>query len=422
VTPPFHGARGRRGERGAALLVVMVAVALVTALAVDLAYQTRVSLQIAANGRDELRALAQARGAVALSRLVLNLQVQLDEATGQAANLAALGGQGAAAASAMPRPQIWKLVPITSQLAANLFAGGGATPPPPSGGDGAPAAAPPPEGQFDAVIEDEDRKVNAQLDGSAQSGVLGGQVEALTQLVGDRRWDFLFEREDEHGVKISRTDLAVFLTDWTDDDQVQSSFTGVPTKPFEAGFGDENYYYERGDDRYKAKNARFDSLDELYLVAGIGETFMAAFGDRLTVYLSRNAKMNVNADTRDELLRNARIMADPPGQPILSDPSFPERLEKAVSTLRLGGFVAMTPQQFAGALESLGVAVGATYTQAQNRDKRGAFTDRSKVFRIRGTGSAGQVQKSIEVVVSFDPEQAREEAAGLGRPLHWYEE
>ena len=48
--------RARRQERGAALLVVMVAVALVTALAMDLAYQARVELQIAANGRDELLA------------------------------------------------------------------------------------------------------------------------------------------------------------------------------------------------------------------------------------------------------------------------------------------------------------------------------------------------------------------------------
>jgi general secretion pathway protein K len=322
----------------------------------------------------------------------------------------------------VPRPQLWKLVPVTSQLTDGLFgaAGGAGGPvPPPVLGDAKPR--PPAEGQFDALIEDEDRKVNAQLDGNPRGGLQGGQLEAFLELVADRRHDFLFEREDANGVKISRTDLAIGLADWVDDDQVQSAITGNPDRPFEPGFGDENFYYDRGRDRYKAKNARFDSLEELYLVAGVGDTFMAAFGDRLTVYTKRDAKMNVNAETRDELLRNARIMARPAGQPILSDPSFPERLEKAVRDMRLGGFVAMTPQQFAAVLESLGVAVGPNYRQGST-DQRGAFTDRSRVFRIRGTGTAGQVSKSIEVVVTFDQAQAREEAAGLGRPLHWYEE
>ena len=48
--------RPARRERGAALVVAMVALALLSALAVDLAYESRVRLQIAANGRDELRA------------------------------------------------------------------------------------------------------------------------------------------------------------------------------------------------------------------------------------------------------------------------------------------------------------------------------------------------------------------------------
>jgi len=410
------GGRGGRRERGAALLVVMVAVALVTALAVELAYQVRVSLQIAANGRDALKAQAQARGAVALSRLLLHLQVKLDESAGQAQQLAGLAGQQA---PPVPRPQLWKLVPVTSALTEGLFGGAGGPVPPPALGDAKPA--PPAEGQFDAVIEDEDRKVNAQLDGNASSGLQGGQLEAFLELVADRHHDFLFEREDANGVKVSRTDMAIGLADWVDEDQVQSAITGNPDRPFEPGFGDENFYYDRGRERYKAKNARFDSLEELYLVAGVGDTFMAAFGDRLTVYTKRDAKMNVNAETRPELLTVAMIMARPKGQPILSDPSFPERLEKAVREMRLGGFVAITPQQFAAVLESLGVAVGPNYTQG-SKDQRGAFTDRSRVFRIRGTGTAGQVSKAIEVVVTFDQAQAREEATGLGRPLHWYEE
>ena len=75
---------GRRGpaerERGAALLVVMVAVAILGVLAADLAYETQVSLRIAANARDELQATYLAKGGVALSRLVLSFQQEVDEA------------------------------------------------------------------------------------------------------------------------------------------------------------------------------------------------------------------------------------------------------------------------------------------------------------------------------------------------------
>jgi general secretion pathway protein K len=430
ITSRPTGSDGRR-DRGAALLVVMVAVALVTALAMDLAYQARVGLQIAANGRDELVALAQARGAINLSRLVLHFQSQLDN---QASAAAGLGGAGGAAAAAMPRIQVWKLVPVDSGLVSNLFpagtrddrasaaAGGGRAREPggevPAGrGKAAVVAA-----RFSATIDDEDRKVNAQLDGSASRGLLGGQLARFMALVADRRWDPLFEREDANGVKQSRNELAANLTDWVDDDKQQSAVTGIASRPFEKGFGDENYLYDRGPERYKAKNARFDSLEELFMVAGFSDLHMAAFGERLTVYPKRDGMMNVNADDPAELLRNARIMADPPVQPVFSDPTFPDRLFEAVKLVRMGGFITMTPKQFAAVLGALGVGVSTIYTADKTSDVQGAFTDRSFVFRIRGQGVAGAVVKKIEAVVSFEPIQARDEAKGLGRMIHWREE
>ena len=50
-----------RKERGAALLVAIVAIAILTTLAADLAYDTQVRLRIAANARDDLRASALAQ-------------------------------------------------------------------------------------------------------------------------------------------------------------------------------------------------------------------------------------------------------------------------------------------------------------------------------------------------------------------------
>jgi general secretion pathway protein K len=418
------------------MLVVMVAVALVTAVAMDLAYQARVNLQIAAAGRDELRAQALAKGSINLSRLVLHFQMQVDGAASAAASTAsnlgpaagllppalAAGAAGLTSMlSGMPRLQLWKLVPVDSTLVGNLFPDSHRAARPGGAGEVAGAGGEAPEGRFQAQIDDEDRKVNVQLDALAQGGLLGAQVASLGALLADRKWDPLFEREDANGVKVTRAELAAHLTDWVDDDTVQSTLTGLTDRPFERGFGDENYLYDRGPERYKAKNARFDSLDELFLVAGFSDLHMAAFGDRLTVYPARNSQMNVNADDPAELVRNARIMADPPNQPIFSDLTFAERLQRAVNQVRLGGFVTMTPQQFASVLESLGVGVGTDYIAGKG-DKRGAFTDRSLVFRVRGRGAAGRVEKTIEAVVTFEQGQAREDATGLGRLIHWREE
>jgi general secretion pathway protein K len=342
------------------------------------------------------------------------------------------GGAAATAAAAMPRIQVWKLVPVDSMLVANLFPGrsSGAAdalsggPERPAGGE-VPASrvgGSPAPGRLSATIDDEDRKVNVQLDALATSGLLGAQLASFMALVADRRWDPLFEREDANGVKLSRGELAAALKDWVDDDAQQSTVTGLLDRPFENGFGDENYLYDRGPDRYKAKNARFDSLEELFLVAGFSDLHMAAFGERLTVYPARGSQMNVNAEDAVELLRNARIMADPPLQPVFSDPTFPDRLFEAVKLVRLGGLLTMSPQQFSGVLVSLGVGVHSDYSAARNVDRRGAFTDRSYVFRIRGQGSAGSVIKNIEAVVSFEPSQARQDADDLGRTLHWREE
>jgi general secretion pathway protein K len=424
--------RARQDERGAALLVVMVAVAVITALAADLAYDTRVSLRIAASARDELRATYLAKSGVALSRLVLSFQQSVDGA------IPAIPGQG----MAMPRPQLWKIVPVDSTLAANLFPESGAAlaaPPPPFGQERAPAGASalPPSGGFAATIDDEGTKVNVQLDSQYTSGLLGAQVLSLWQLICDPRWDALFDVEDENGQRYSRTDLIVNLKDWVDDDPVGSALhASFPSggcsivlppnaNPFEQGFSDENFPYDRGEDRYRAKNARMDSLAELYLVAGVTDPFMAAFGDSLTVYLGRSDKLNLNATDRLALLNNARLVADPPTQPVLYDPEFPDKLQKIVMQRTLGGMLALSPLDFVQLVQGLGVRVN--LSAFTGTSQANPFTDRSTVFKLKVAGRAGDVTKNLEAVVRFDagqqgqPQQARP-VTTPGQLRHWRED
>jgi general secretion pathway protein K len=429
----------RRDRRGAALLVVIASIAVLTAVGVDLAYNTRVSLQMAANARDDLRATYLAKSGVALSRLVLHFQQRLDGASGLAGQLNLGAGLNAKLSL-----RLWDLVPVDSS-AAMLFLGGGGHGGAEGPGQALPAVAPPPgapgagaaegarrafgdfEGSFHATIEDEDRKINLrQFDGLAATGLPTAQVARLAQLVSGPKYDFLFDEDDANGLRVSRKDLFGAIKDWEDVDETSSVYTGDPLKPFENGFGDENGLYDRLTDRYKAKNAPFDSLDELYMVSGISDAFMAAFGDKLTVYPDVGATINVNTDDPLQLFVNALIMSDPPGmpQPATVDPAFATKLKAALALVRPLPFMSITPQQFAQVLQAVGVKVQSVFLQAQNIDKRGGFGDRSTTFHIRAVGVAGDVRKTIDAVVSFDPNpnRAAELAQDQGRLLHWREE
>ncbi len=407
--------RRRTDERGAALLIVMVAVSVLTALAVDLAYESRVSLRIAANARDELRATASARGGVALSRLVLSLQQQVDVPP----------APGAAPVPAFPRPQLWRLIPVGDALADGLF-----------GGPGAPRAPPAEEGStaprgdgFDVEIDDEARKVNVQLDAGSMGGRVA-QVQAIYQLLCDPRWDALFDREDANGLRASRQDLLVYLRDWIDLDEQTSALAAafppgtcavaIPagTDPFEAGFGDENFPYDRGDDRYRAKNARIDSLAELHLVAGVTDAFMAAFGDAITVYLPRDAKRNPSDTDPVQLLVNTVLAAEAPDQAEILDTQFLPRLQQAVLERTLGGILSMSAADFGQVLGGLGVKVNGSKLSGP----QSPFDDRSSAFRLRAVGRAGDVAKKLDVVVWLDKAGATTPATTPGRIVHWREE
>jgi len=426
----------RRRERGAALLTVLLVVAVLTALAVELAYQTRVSLQLAANSRDELKASYQARSALALSRLVLHFQQRLDAASGVAAQALSRPGPGGAAAPTAPSFsfRLWEVVPVDSATTA-LFLGSSGREAmrdaaPHRSGDGTPTAggarpAPPPVGteeSFQARIEDEERKVNvAQLAGL--SAVAGPQLQRFLLATRDPRFDVLFDREDSNGNRFARRDVAAAFKDWVDEDGTTSAVGDKPAVPFEEGFSDENFAYDRGDDRYKAKNARFDSLDELFLVNGVSDAFMAAFGDQLTVYPDVNAATNINTADPEQMMVNVLLMSDPPGVPQapVLDPTFPQKLEIGLRLARPLPFMTISVQQFATLLQTLGVRVQPLFLQAVNTDARSPFGNRSSTFTIRASGRAGAVERTIEAVVTVDG-RAGGLATDLGRVIHWREE
>jgi general secretion pathway protein K len=182
---------------------------------------------------------------------------------------------------------------------------------------------------------------------------------------------------------------------------------------FLRGFSDESAQYDRYEPRYKPKNGRFDSLDELYMVHGVSDAFMAAFRDRLTVYPDVNANLNINTDDPVMLYMAILAVSDPNHpDPRLQDPLFIDRLIRQIRTARLYAFFGMSVLDFVNIVQASGVPVNQTIRN--NVQNNRWVSDKSSTYRIESVGEAGAVQKKITAVVRLDE--------GLGRLVYWREE
>ncbi|HWV38316.1 MAG TPA: type II secretion system minor pseudopilin GspK [Vulgatibacter sp.] len=412
-----------------ALILVVSSIAVLTAVAVDFAYNTQVDTRLAANARDELRAYYLARSATNFSRLLLSFQHQLDsQSTAMRSQLGDVANQvpGLGALAGMTNLRLWDALPIESAAITGFIEAAAGTedkeePPLPTvapmPGEAVPASGLARfgsfEGGFSTRIEDEEAKVNLnKLDNPGQRGSIAGQQFLL--LIGEPRWNFLFDEETSHRERYLREDLLVHLRDWIDSDEVETSLNPInPMELFVDGFGDEKAPYTRYPQRYEPKNARFDSLEEVYLVAGITDRFMAAFGDRLTVYPDINSRLNVNTSDPLQLYMLIQAAAQDPANPMLQNPIVIESIVEQIALVRmLGPMMGITVEQFVTILEAAGIAVRPEIKHsAATNDFLG---DKSETFKITAIGQAGNVTKKLVTVLRYDE--------GLGRLLYYQEE
>lgn len=412
-----------------ALILVLSSIAVLTAVAVDFAYNTQVDTRLAANARDELRAYYLARSATNLSRLLLSFQHQLDaQSRGLSQQMGGLAGAipGMGALAGMTNIRLWDALPIeSSAISAFVEATAGSgedvqaplAPLSPQPGEAIPATGLARfgsfEGGFTAHIEDEEAKVNLnKLDNPGARGSIAGQQ--LLLLMGDPRWNFLFEEENFHRERLTREEQLVRIKDWIDQDEVETTLNPAnPIELFTPGFGDEKGPYTRYTQRYEPKNGLFDSLEEIYQVAGISDRFMAAFEDRLTVFPDINSRLNVNTTDPLQQLMNIQAAAADPTLPALQNPIVLESIIEQIAMVRmLGPMMGITVEQFVTILEAAGIPVRAEIKH--NPAANDYLGDKSQTFKIKAVGQAGNVSKTLVTVLRYDE--------GLGRLLYYREE
>ncbi|HEY1906504.1 MAG TPA: type II secretion system minor pseudopilin GspK [Myxococcaceae bacterium] len=409
--------RPRKHERGVTLLMVTVSIAILTAVAAEFAFQTRVDLELATHQRDALRAEYLAKSSIGLARMLLLFQKNLDRST------ATLPG-----AAQGINLQLWRMAKLDCHLLQTVVpqAGEGRRPKFSTAGAGGLDEQGNIQyggfsGCFDARIEDEQSKLNVNALAGLQTGTGQAAVQSLYNLISDKRFDFVFDREDANRIKANPSDVLIALKDWVDDDDTQSALNVNPlgAVTLQNGFSDEAALYSRYNPRYRPKNSWFDSLGELYLVNGVTDRFMAAFGDRLTVYPDPNAPLNVNSDDPLQIAIYIQIIADPSRpDPRLKDPVFLDGIVQKVRAAKAMMPMGLSVQDFLTIVQTAGVAVNPLVTQRQGTTGTTANSflgDKSDTFRIVATGNAGAVERRVTAVIRLsDPTRD-----GLGRVLYW---
>ncbi len=454
--------------------MVITALAILTAVAIEFSYRSRVEARLAANARDQLRAYYLARSAVNLSRLVLHFQRQVDAIQipnlgpmlsgmlggGAGGMMGGMGGMGAGMPGMPPglasagggslHIRLWDVIPVDSGTL-QLFIG----PPEPSLDDsfGAPvggtAGVPPPpapepigpsspagtvfkltgpnrafgdfDGSFHASVSDEESKINVNALNQLSALAAATSMEMLTLMHWkDQKYDFLFQDDELHR-QVRREDVLINIHDWIDPDTSTSNFDPLLltsfTDPFTAGFGDEDDFYQRQDPRYRAKNAPIDTVDELFMIHGITDRFMAAFGKRLTVYSAPNSLLNVNTDDPAQQLTNILVSLDTTRDPavvqqLLGSPMLLQTILTELQMMRMFSFVGLSVQSFVAVLAANGLPVNPFLTTPGSPN---AFLgDTSSTFTIHAVGQVGEVESRLTAVVRYDD--------NLGRVLYWRED
>ena len=416
----------QKNQRGMALIMVMIALIILTAMTSDFMEGNKVYLQTAVSHRDAVKAEYLARSGVNLSRLLLSVQSlpmfkkALNFPFWQFADMilepfTTHQGDGSLAEEALG---------FSLEDAEGLGL---------------------PEGEeFTLNIVDEESKLNLNLGAHPTSPLRMLVFNSMLAMMEPEMYNSIFEGDDYRS-DVDREQVICEIFDWADPDEDACA----------GGLGEEAYY-SMTEPKYERKNAPFDSLQELHFVHGIGDDFWSAFVEpdpldpsTRTFTIWGTGKVNVNTAATSTLVATLCMAATEPNgnNPCLNPYSpFVQNLVTLINNMvnmrtllpysNVNEFLKGLENPLESPQNLLAVMSGAQLTGVSLANKQAAsrlFTTQSKVFSIYSEGSVanpltGDTKKRIHVVVDIEPKEpsiidpSQSMAAAGGKVLYWRQE
>ncbi|MBM4391622.1 MAG: general secretion pathway protein GspK [Deltaproteobacteria bacterium] len=394
-------ARNRRSRGGIALIVVTAALMILTTLVVDIDFGTRVRFIAATHNRDSTQAYWIANSGMSLMRLVLMGNKQLNDYVKSNSTLKTYFAE-----SGLPTNDLLLtyLPFINTGLLRMMFVGGGdldedevteyaqtgelseeTVQESRQGGsskfknrnflDF--------EGDFSAEANGEDCKINisglANHEDPITEDPIYEMLEAL--MSGEENEMWLRERN------LRPEELVGNLADWVDSDSTVASGAGSY----------EDNYYNRLDSPYMAKNAPFDSMDEIRLVEGWQDAVFERWGDKITIYGSK--KINIACTDQEVIKMMLRAWGG------ISTDAEAEYVLQGLEQWKADGNVISTCNDFKNAVqEKAGITM--------DEDFSTYCTSKNTVYTVKSTGSVGDVMVTITAVID-------QSSSDAGRVKYW---
>jgi len=395
-----------------ALLVVVMVIALITAVVAEFAYNSSVELAAAANFRDELRAHYLLRSSANLSRLLFQIQRQIETMDPKRRMFGDLQIPHYAPYLIGAFAQEDEAEGLGSLLGVQTAGAKGL------GLD---------TGTLDAEIQSQDGKLNLNCAGGTENDRERLFAE-LVMLFTPAQFNPLFERADDRGEHHDRVEVAQALIDWADPDEMRWEPGG--------GTAAEDYGYESLPDPYPIKNSYSDTPGEIDLVSGIDEDFIRTFGDTLTVW----GGCKVNLNEADPLTLLTLFLLTAKDQEELQNP---QRLYEVwllaqflyEMRVMLGGFTDLddargyieNPEALALLIPPMPDGTPADTMMlpqgiAIDRGKlnQHATTSKRRIWKVKATAEVGRVRRRLEAV--WDMEKPSQTSASMGTWIYWREQ
>lgn len=390
--------------RGMALLMVVISLALISAVVTDLLVEQQSQYQVALRQRDALKAEALAEGGLNIAQLFLTIQNGIQ---GYFTQFAAMGVP-------LPKHTVWEMLSIDSNLLGGLISGDLATTLgmdvseavkkrkeeekkkldekmkereaktrsttgffiPPEGGFGAF------EGSFTVGITDEESKISFRDWKDPKPQTLVKTRKLLASLFVPTKYDPLFK-------KVNRADLIANIYDYLDVDEVRINPNAIGNDWGMAFGGSERDLYldSKG---ISPKNAYFDSLGELNLVPGFTDKHFEAFSDALTIY-GQDQKINILSAKEPVIEPLIRYCAKNELDPNLQQQPWVDTAVKRWMTYKSSGAGPVSVDGFVKFLSTLPMSVN-------QQECQGILGVASQNFTLKSQATVNGVSRTLTLV------------------------